>query len=291
MKNFVLLALFFLTINAYGQEFFETLSPTQRQSLVESYRAVGEQFLKLGNRARGNEYLRIADRIEKFNNSRTETPSTSTEQPPVPDLAPAEPTPPLVDSWPTEESTMDRSTEEETESINPSPDFAWMNEPYPAQPVPYPDNRIVTIPLDTDWPPLPIDANLMACYEQLNRFLTALINEDTNLILNVTSDKFALPGYEKGLNKEQQAQFFNELFAMFQFDALNIDQIYDLESRNNTLFNEFQAVITLNSRPRAPRALADWQYWDNFWGSTHYFFFEKIGDEWKIIAFIIAYEG
>jgi hypothetical protein len=159
---------------------------------------------------------------------------------------------------------------EETDHFTPSP-LVLENDRYP-------DSLV-----------LPEDAS-QACQILLMTYLDGLISGFFPLVHLVIAENFILPDYPVPLNTEQQKDFFYDFFASYPLHSLTIDDIYDVSSLKVVLFDDSHGFITIQSASDIPYILQDWAYWPQFWQHTHYYFFEKIEERWKIIGFDIDTE-
>jgi hypothetical protein len=149
----------------------------------------------------------------------------------------------------------------------------------------------VSEPSADNLPALPSAGGEQTLKALFERYVRGLTSENTDLTISVMAHIMILPGYETALNPEQQKTFFNEFFAVYPCDSLTFESFYDKTTLDITMFEPTRGLLTVLSQKESPPELADWKYWDSFWGSRHYYFFEIVGGEWKMIAFDISAEN
>jgi hypothetical protein len=233
-----ILIIVLLNFSVAAENFYDNLSAINRIQLVQSYRAVGERFIELGQNERALYYLALADEIEAtITNLKNQPPKKSTKN---------------VIGANTKNSlalTMNLMDEE----------------------------TLKTLP------------NEEQVKQVFINYMISFTRQNSVKLLDNTANVFILPKYNEALTKKEQQQFFNEFFQVYPTSNLNFESFYQMDSLAVTLFSADKGLITLQAKPIAPAGLADWNYWGQFWATTHYYFFEKIAGRWLIIA--LDFEG
>lgn len=308
----ILLLVSMASLNAQEKDFYKKLDLTneQRISLAESYKDAGRRFIDLGQKDRGNYYLNLAKEIEAtiikdeakpVEDNITEVNTTDTEASTNSDGSSSD-----VDNKPVdtakETTPVEETSKDESISFNSNNEIILEELPFDKEeklnqnakadksilaslPVAKKEN-LETLPvvvLDTTSDK---KTNVDAV---ITNYFNALLKEDFLTIDSLMGEIVAYTGYEKPLTSSSRKTLYEEMFSIYQFNNLHINDVYDYTTKQVTILDgdSNRAIVTIKAKDQAPAELTDWQYFKNFFGTTHYYFVEKFADKWSIIAFDI----
>jgi hypothetical protein len=232
-----------------------------KQSMMQAYEEAAQYFAQKGDKQRAKHMQQMADALRPYINTETN------------------PVPPIIAPQPVPEAQPEQGKE---------PPVAVLGEPVPARDTQTSSELAMAYPTINQLPALG-DSAEDAIPVLISRYLVGILTKNLPLILSTLAPSIDMVGYDFTLNDQQQYVYYSEILAQYQFDALEMSDLYDIDSQPSLqLLDDKTARYTLLSVSAVPSALQHMMWWPKFFGSVHQYIFVYDADlGWRMAGWTI----